>query len=221
MQRLYGWIQIEEIPESAGIYAWYYIPMISDNEIEKLKVKITEAKHQGEHQFAYDTVLTFLQVNVFKAFQEEPYRATLEGQLKPRYGGDIEHIFNISEELIERIVEQPERLSNIKSILQNSIPEFASPIYIGMSELLRQRLRRHKSLIQHYFEYMQSETSNHRTSDNSSHLDQDQSFALEIFRRKLVPSNLYVAVRVIEDTESFLDIENLLNRLYYPLLGRN
>ena len=53
-------------------------------------------------------------------------------------------------------------------------------------------------------------------------LVRDRSFAERIQARKIPPARLFVVTEIVEgDTGAFLDIENVLNRLHFPLLGRN
>jgi hypothetical protein len=86
-------------------------------------------------------------------------------------------------------------------------------MYIGMSEGLRTRLKRHKSLIEKFGELPDSD---------SEEGQRDQSFAREIRARNIPPSRLFVVATVIPDLPGvYVDIENILNRIHYPLLGRN
>lgn len=210
----YSWHEIGDIPAQPGVYAWYYTPEITAFDLERVMADILSHKASGSRDAAKEAVRMFLDDNIFSYFREKPYFAHLRGALKPRYDGTIEHKPTLSESLIDRIVDEPMRLSTIREVLEGSAPHFASPIYIGMSEKLRIRLRRHKSLIEKYGELP--------NLDASEEDQRDQSFAREVRSRNIPPTRLFVVVKVITGAPgSYVDIENILNRIHYPLLGRN
>lgn len=210
----YSWHEIGDVPAQPGVYAWYYTPEITSFDLEHVMAEVESLKTCDSLVSAKNAVRTFLDDSVFRYFREQPYSAQLRGPLKPRYEGRIEHVPTLSESLLDRIVEEPARLATIREVLETSAPLFASPIYIGMAEKLRFRLKRHKTLIEKYGELPDL---------GSSEEDQrDQSFAREIRTRNIPPSRLFVVARVISGPSgSYVDIENILNRIHYPLLGRN
>lgn len=198
----------------AGVYAWYYAPEITSFDLDRVVAEVTALKASDGTSAAKDAVRSFLDENVFRYFREQPYDAQLRGALKPRYQGQIEHVPHLSDSLLDRIVEEPARLVTIRTILDSCAPDFASPLYIGMSECLRTRLKRHKSLIEKY-----GELSGGHTSEEAQ---RDHSFAREIRMRSIPPTRLFVITKVVSSQSGvFVDIENILNRIHYPLLGRN
>ncbi len=210
----YSWHEISDAPAKPGVYAWYYTPEITAFDLESVTSAVETLKAAGEVETAKDAIRSFLEQSVFSYFRERPYSAQLKGALKPRYEGVIEHIPTLSGTLLERIIEEPTRLATIRDVLESSAPEFASPIYIGMSERLRARLKRHKSLIEKYGEMPDLA--------GSEEDQRDQSFAREVRYRNIPPSRLFVVTKVISGPPgSYVDIENILNRIHYPLLGRN
>lgn len=217
----YWWTEISNVPQKPGVYAWYYLPEITDFDLQQTISRIRVYWDNNDIEAAIETVKSFLQNFLFQYFQEEPYQAILRGALKPKYEGSIEHKPELSEELLKRIVEEPERLITIKQVLERSAPDFASPIYIGMSENLSSRLKRHKKLIEKY----SSQLLNQNTSsqdDKKDGEDRDQSFAMRICSRHIPPTRLFVTISILEDAgKRYVDIENILNRIHYPLLGRN
>lgn len=210
----YSWHEIGDVPAQPGVYAWYYTPEITAFDLADITAAVVNFKASGEPNAAKDAIRIFLEQSVFSYFREQPYSAQLRGALKPRYEGMIEHRPTLSESLLDRIVEEPARLATIREVLEGSAPHFASPIYIGMSERLRIRLKRHKSLIEKYGELPDL--------GGSEEDKRDQSFAREIRVRNIPPSRLFVVAKVISGPAgSYVDIENILNRIHYPLLGRN
>lgn len=210
----FSWHEIGDVPAAPGVYAWYYIPEITAFDLDQITSDIIALKAKAGSSAAKEAVRAFLDQAVFRYFREQPYSAQLHGPLKPHYEGQIEHRPMLSESLLERIVEEPGRLATIRAVLEASAPDFASPIYIGMSEKLRARLSRHKSLIEKYGESPILGCSEEERRDHS--------FAKEVRARSIPPSRLFVVATVISGPPgTYVDIENILNRIHYPLLGRN
>ncbi|RZM78646.1 hypothetical protein [Leptolyngbya iicbica] len=222
--KLYQWDRIDEIPKKKpGIYAWYYSPEITDRDIEKMTglIQSSQISEEAAMSELHEEVKSFLHERIFKYFQEEPYEAYLKGPLKPQYSGQIEHLQVLTNNLIERIIRNPSRLTTIRQIIEASCPLFASPIYIGMSKTLGQRVSKHKSLIK---QIREKSTINYQREINHAEEQgkKDQSFALQVCRRKLIPTRLSVAATVMEVSDrEYVDVENILNRVCYPVLGRN
>ncbi len=216
-RKLYSWLEISRVPDSSGIYAWYYRHLLTDHDIDRLSNDLVAARGNPEQSeyLVREFLLTFL----FDVFREDPYQVTLTGPLKPAYEGDVPHVMTITTGLVRRIAAEPTRLRILKRVLEEAIPEFASPIYIGMSDDLRDRVNTHKRLIQKYtggerFDFGEGQVSEKESADHS--------FAREVVRRGFSLSRLAVAVRVIETPENIhLDAENILNRINFPLCGRN
>lgn len=207
---------IELIPRLPGVYAWYSIPRLYKKDLADLERRIQSAPKSQDKQ---DIVTDFLNKFLFQSLRESPYRVKVSGQLKPAYSGEIAHIPSISQALILRIAHNPERLSYLAQILQSSAPIFASPIYIGMAKNLRKRLSQHKKLISLLIE----DPKSHAIFGNDQG-SPDHSFAYEaIIERQINPSNLHVYIKTValDNSTSVVDVENILNRLYHPLCGRN
>lgn len=214
---IYRWTQISNIPKKPGVYAWYYSPEITDYDLRIIIQSLSNMNSNDDRDEASELVTEFLYKNIFRIFQEEPYQATVKGSLKPEYKGYLEHNPHLSESLVSRIIDEPERLQTIKDVLESSTPNFSSPIYIGMSEKLGNRLEQHKKLIENYY----TEPSKIE-SKNIKFIKKDQSFAAEVCKRKMIPNRLFVVVNILEDIGNrYVDIENVLNRIHYPLLGKN
>lgn len=204
------WSEISQAPEEPGIYAWYYQPEITDHDLKDIISQIEASKDGGE---ASDLVRYFLTKRLFDLFREDPYTAKISGPLKPKYSGSLEHEVNVSRSLTDRIAHQPSKLKGIRDILNQSAPLFASPLYIGMAGALRKRLMQHKKLIEHY---------RAKPSVTSNGEDPDVSFAKEIANRKIPPGRLIIYTLVTSEHEALAnDVENILNRICHPILGKN
>jgi len=207
------WADIVNAPALPGVYAWYYSPEITDYDLEQT---ITQLKvyRDTDRPAAEMLVRTTLDNRVFKHFREDPYQARIEGPLKPTYTGTLEHTFEVSSGLVQRIVDDPDRLRTIRSVLDMSAPMFASPLYMGMAGELRSRLATHKALIERYRRL-------HRQGDEPAR-DSDAGFAWQVAKRRIPPDRLIVfTCTTAADDNTAVDIENILNRIYYPILGRN
>jgi hypothetical protein len=205
------WTEISQAPEEPGIYAWYYRTEITDYDLEEIVSRVEATKDEGE---ASDLVRAFLTERIFNLFREDPYFAKISGPLKPKYSGFLDHEVNVSQGLIQRIAQNPSKLRGIRDLLDQSAPLFASPLYIGMAtKSLRTRLKRHKKLI----EYYRAEPSKDLNGE-----DRDVSFAKEIATRKIFPGRLMAYTMVTSEHGTLAnDLENILNRICHPILGKN
>jgi hypothetical protein len=171
----------------------------------------------GDRSGAEAVISRLFNDNVLKYFLQDPYDVTLSGPLKPRHTGTVEHDQKISPGLVQRIIDDPARLNGLRDFLIGSAPYFASPIYIGMSDSLRTRLATHRSLIE---KYRDQELRRGLIEDATT--NEDAGFARRVVTRRIPPDNLFVMVLETASVNGLhVDLENLLNRIYYPILGRN
>ena len=209
--RKHLWADIGDAPPTPGIYAWYYSPEITDFDLEQT---IGLAAASEDQSAAERAVRELLDGRLYTHFKEEPYAASLSGPLKPTYAGSLEHVPAASNSLITRLAENPDRLRPIRDVLALSAPMFASPLYIGMATVLRTRLSRHKELIERF----RSARPRSDQDDRSS----DAGFAWQIAKRRIPPERLSVFTCSVEENGDIaVDVENILNRICYPILGRN
>lgn len=207
-----SWSEIDTAPETSGIYAWYAKLSISKADISDAINRVSSAKLIGIIA-AREEVDQTLERFIFGPYRESPYEVLLRGQLKPKYGGEISHEPVKSESLINRLVENPERLSIIADVLKIASPSFTAPLYIGMATNLRKRLRQHSTKISELREFR-------NTSDMLE--SNEAGFAKQVAARNFDPTNLFVQIAEIPvDSTEHNDIENILNRINYPIFGRN
>ena len=220
MRDTFNWSDISGVPSAPGIYAWYYLPEVPDYDLTTAIERVQALQKAGDRKNATATIECFLESTIFQYFQEKPFSASLRGPLKPTYEGVLNHKPSMSGSLIDRLLEDPTRLRTIKDVLESSAPNFSSPLYIGMSEDLNTRLLQHKRFIEKYREQLSSKPSAPNKLTNGER--GDQSFALEVATRGMPPSRLFAKIQVIaDDGHRYVDLENILNRIHYPLLGRN
>ncbi|OUR79628.1 hypothetical protein A9Q83_04320 [Alphaproteobacteria bacterium 46_93_T64] len=213
------WQDISSVPEKPGVYAWYYRPEITNSDLDRIITKVASLTDKKDRSRAVAVVTEFLDSFLFNSFRESSYRVAVKGALKPQYEGSLKHVSQISTSLAERLAAAPERFRKIKEVVEASAPEFTSPLYIGMSSNLRRRLSNHRRLIEKYRLRNDMTSSLDLKEENAS---RDKNFAMQVVRRKMAPTRLFVVTHVIEcDEQEYKDVENILNRINYPLLGRN
>ena len=215
--RKLSWSELGQAPVGPGVYAWYYEPQITQYDLDQAIRAITDKMAEADRNAAETVIHRLFNDNVLKYFQQDPYDVTLSGPLKPRHTGTVVHDQRISPGLVQRILEEPGRLAGLSDFLTGSAPYFASPVYIGMSESLRTRLSTHRSLIEKY----RNQELRHGVVDDASG-NEDAGFARRVVTRRIPPDNLFVMVLETSSVNGLhIDLENLLNRIYYPILGRN
>ena len=123
----FNWDELSKAPKGPGVYAWYYRPEITNFDIED----IISATSGLDEKLKRDKIKSFLIKTVFNNFKEEPYSAFMHGELKPEYCGRLEHKISVSNSLLERIIQDPNRLYSLKAVLESSAPDFASPLYMA------------------------------------------------------------------------------------------
>lgn len=214
MNPVLEWNQIKSgnIPESSGIYAWYYRNGFGLADIRHIKDELMLTSNDSKKR---ELISDFLKDTIFNKFDEEPYRARIDGSLKPSYEGELFQKFKVSQDVIDRILCEPDVLYKINNELKGMDISFSSPLYIGMAKNLYSRITQHKSSIE--------KMSAIRDRQGAWSEDfEDNQFALRFVKRKLRSDKLCVTFKEV-DSESSLHnmMEYIMNRINYPLLGRN
>ena len=213
-QQTLSWDEIAKAPNEAGIYAWYFRPELTDHDINQLVESVRTAPEK-----ASDEIRNFFTERLFKYFMQKPYEVQISGQLKPKYSGKIDHKQDISDGLIQRVKDNPNRLFSIRNLLQESAPMFASPLYIGMSSSIKLRVMQHMNFIKKY-----KESTNNpfiRLTDDEISAE-EKSFAQRVVERGIPSSRLFLVYQTTDtELDIQVDVENIVNRIYYPILGRN
>jgi hypothetical protein len=205
------WAHLQDAPEAPGVYAWYVRMFLGDADLREFEEQIDAAREQEERPES--VVLQMLQRHFFHPFRENAYSVRLSGALKPRYAGELMHEPTQSEDLLRRLAEQPARLRRISDMLGKAAPLFTAPLYIGMASSLRSRLGQHKRLIKQL-----SESPGALASDEGA-----SGFARQVVNRGFIPNQLFIAYLPLPDIlgDEQVDLENILNRINFPIFGRN
>jgi hypothetical protein len=195
-----------------GVYAWYSRLVISRADIDTVIKRIGEAKLSGDVR-ARAEVEDALDRFIFSPYRETPYQVALRGQLKPKFSGEVAHEPSKSESLVGRLASNPERFRAVSEILKSAAPWFTAPLYIGMAINLRARLKQHRNKIVEL-----------RDLQSLGSIDDvaEAGFANQVVARNFDPTNLFVHIAEVNvDTGEHNDLENILNRINYPIFGRN
>jgi hypothetical protein len=214
--------EVAGAPNTPGVYSWYYRIELTDKDIAKC---VEDVELESSQEARDELVRAFLETNLFRYYKEVPYFIALSGQLKPRYEGFIAQRADVSQSLIRRLSEAPNNLYELKKTLRLAIPLFASPIYIGVATRLRERLMQHVRLIDQLQHLRASAVDDiHPLPKGASEdEDRDHKFAYEVSMvRGFRPSSLIVNTMELPVNDSIrYELENVLNRINYPLCGRN
>jgi hypothetical protein len=188
---------------------------VIQHDINKLIERISIDKENST-----DIIQSFFQDRLFKYFKQKPYNVEISGPLKAQYEGTLDHIQEISPGLVERVLENPKRLHSIRDLLQQSTPLFASPLYVGMSKNLKARIMRHCNFIKQLREQVSNPFSKLLQYDLTG---EERNFAERVVERELPSSRLFLAYQITDtnDENIYVDLENIINRIYYPSFGRN
>lgn len=206
------WSEIDLAPETPGIYAWYSRLVVSKADIDVIVKRINEVKQTDDAE-ARAQVEDALDRFIFSPYRETPYQVALRGQLKPKFSGEVIHEPSRSESLVSRLAANPERFRAISEILKTAAPWFTAPLYIGMAINLRSRLKQHRNKIVEL-----RELQGHGAIDDAA----EAGFANQVVARNFDPTNLFVHIAEVNvDTGEHNDLENILNRINYPIFGRN
>ncbi|NOI81311.1 GIY-YIG nuclease family protein [Vibrio tubiashii] len=204
----------DDIPSASGIYAWYYVPQLSDVDIQNMYSELAMNKHSI--QARKSIIYQFLNRRLFSFYGEDPYSIKISGPLKPTYRGSIFHDESVSDSLVTKIESGEVSISQLKALLSNVTEPFLSPIYIGMATNLNKRINQHKHKIIKIRDGVPQD-------DGKEEFElRDNNFASRVCERKYITSFMFVVCMSVDSEDKIQNpFENVLNRINYPILGRN
>ena len=220
--RQFRFSEISSAPYAPGVYAWYYRTELTDKDIAQC---IKDVEQESSESAQDDIMRLFLETHLFRYYKETPYSVAISGKLKPKYEGVVQHRSEASASLVRRLSSAPEKLYEFKKALKLAVPLFASPIYIGVAKQLRGRLMGHVRLIDQLRNLRATLVDDITTPSNGdiTEEERDHKFAHEVsLIRGFTPSSLIVNTLELPIDESIrYELENVFNRINYPLCGRN
>ncbi len=196
---------IVEAPELPGIYAWYYRPQASGNNVPAILGHLIKTPFRVKTEIAMR------------------YRViwTAESEVDVLHGAERQP----ADQVVAKIVTDGGEL--IKSLLQNAmVPYFATPLYIGISRNLSRRVKEHYDALTQLWEtdaQVSSYLEQHpdaAVEEGQDQCDLNHSFPLNARVKGIAPNELVVCVFPIEAPDNLRDLEQILQILADPICGR-
>lgn len=228
----YKFIDLAQAPDTPGLYAWYgslalypadYKDDIADGvNLGVMRLRESLARHTAR-------------------FDPRPRRLAGRAEFGARWRGELQDTGRISIRRkilgstntageIERIFDSATATANLRQelvlLLQSVQPTLTAPIYIGVTNSLKRRLREHSSL------YNDLKDAASRDPDKLAELkrnieNQRTEFAHRVVAAEFEPENLFVYVWPYSSSLTPVETDNLLksaewllNRWHRPILGR-
>lgn len=206
----YKWEDLDLAPRQTGIYAWYLIPVLRNADLKD------------------STATTENLLHIARQLKLPTFDVKAYGHLSLFLRGSLEHEHSIDNhkegftELVRYVLNDESKRQIFAKILTNSVPHLMSPLYIGVATDLWQRLQQHKRDINYYRELIR------KRPNMDDHEDEKHKFALEVVKRGIPNRMLSVFITTIDTGLSPSDdfrmvseaVETVLNRLFYPIMGR-
>jgi hypothetical protein len=211
-----GWHELARAPQRPGLYAWYCRPHLRPADLAD-----TDATRANLHRLAEQLRIPRLDVSA-------------DGHLSLRLRGQLDHIHVATDgdsvsALVGEVLATDSSRALFATMLDRALPHLMAPLYIGVAVDLRRRLDQHRAAIENLRAPAPALAS--VSVDAASEYAPAHSFAREVARRA-IPARMLVAfvvpVATLEDhaTDEAEQrrvaeaVETVLNRLFYPILGR-
>lgn len=209
--KLLSFGEVTDANSEPGLYAWYLRLKPGKSNIES-PANFLSALKRITQQTCYPNLSMQLQGHL---------GLNLKGNLKHIWYGHDENPFSDS---FQEILNHTEERKILSDILELTVPLLTGPLYIGVSKNLQNRLQQHTQLIQGY----QAEPIQTPLIDSKESLENDKNFAQRIVERKINPNHLAVGIVYVSQQhlspskirKTIEFAEMLLNRMFYPTLGR-
>jgi hypothetical protein len=223
---------IDQLPDRPGIYAWYYLPKMDSNKLNKAskeeKPDIAEEKIRII-QKNFERPAKWHLGNDFGGLNN-PMRGKSGSDILPRLVGTLRHDNLIHKTPRDKIRNNPDYIIEFNKLVEKIGPFFFSPIYIGKTMQeggIRHRVSTHR---QQFLEKRSQITELSNPKKNQEEKDNVESFSKLGERMALLDLKqdyLWVAGFPIDtaegsnsDREGFITfIEGFLNRLVHPIHG--
>jgi len=219
---LLSWQDTYKAPDRPGIYCWYYLPRLTQKTISNHLFEFGSAESSQKKS---ELLIKFLSNNLFRFFNPQNLRSTVKGRMKFIQKGVLENKTEISTEIASKILNRPDVFVRFLSYLERKeMVYFCSPIYIGSTrkQSLNARIEQHRRSI---LAQLDDSTEYFESITDASDKKEMMTFARDIIKRKMQPENLFVFVLEVNEQEMTNDLiimlENFLNRITFPICGRN
>lgn len=228
----YSMLDVDQVPESPGIYAWY-VQFQATEQDWRLK-----ASPDGD--LAIEGFLGLIE-KYAGYYEPVPIKVTGRGTYGARWDGEMARDYALGDRAgasgentrssakLEKLIDSLDTESRrevLARILESTAPIFSSPLYIGVAENLRNRLRQHRRDFSAASEWLRD-----HPEDLEKIRLRGKDFGHRAAARGIAMEHLNVWVLdLAEDGTSGLpvshlrataeSVEWLLHRLYTPILGR-
>lgn len=213
--REFNYLEYRSTPEEPGIYCWRYRPRIEKGHVNKIKDLLAcEIDKDKKTSILFESINNQL-VNPFR---RPEYSAVLRGPLLPSYRGSIAHDLPDFSHRFAHFANNPSELGAFIEYVNDLYDMISTPFYIGIAESqsLRSRISSHVSAISRY-------KSEGRFSEEGD--EESKNLASRIVERNIDPSFLWISCLPISGPGDcsirLSDLEFVLNRTIYPVLGKN
>jgi hypothetical protein len=197
-------------PQGVGVYAWYLDPVLRPADL-------------ADHQSTRENLLRLAEQLKLPRFDVKA-----RGHLSLMLEGNLDHTHLASEnsgefsQLVESVLQSEVKREIFAEILRGAVPHLMAPLYIGVATNIRERLRQHRQEIDHFRQLLRLGPKEVIFEDAK------QRFALEVVRRGIPSRRLRVFTSTIveqhnnpeENRQIAEAVETILNRLFYPIMGR-
>lgn len=136
-------LEVERAPSVPGIYAWYVrFPLAADDWMPRKEEDIDEAAVDLER--AVDDYARYHQPKPIALSGADDYELPWAGVLKRRSISDRGiGTTSVAEIKLRKIYNDPEQRRILIGLLHQAQPVFGTPLYVGVADNLRNRLRAH------------------------------------------------------------------------------
>lgn len=209
-----SWSQVDRVSESAGIYAWYLTPVLWPADLDDL----------GQTVSNLESIANQLRLPTRRAKIAGDLSFLLEGDLEQRVIGGWDESGN---DLVSNTLADDDDRHLFAQILEQTVPILAAPLYIGVTDNLRRRFREHKRDFLKYRKRLRLDATqfDHDPAASLSSV-RAQRFAYEVARRGMKFSDMDVHYLELELSDKqrvrrvVEAVETILNRLFFPILGK-
>ena len=244
---MYSLTEVDSVPPEIGVYAWYACPSIGAADWLKATDPATEDDLGTER--LHNLLIAYtrkLDPSSFWIEARSSFQYTWRGQLNPSLMTEYDTTFVSPRETAEssdvpkgerdrarkiwKSLQTQKRRGALTELITKSNPDLSSPIYIGKSKNMRDRVTTHAKTFRKYsdalsaephrrdemLEYIRSSDKNFGARAAALNFSADELFVVPCTIKENVSASLNEAEQE-QIAESF---EWLLNRWFRPICGR-
>jgi len=205
------------MPEPIELYAGFAPPI----QVHFATLNDLDSLPAGAGWYAWFQIPDSLSLKSFQLYRHSKLKSSVTGIFNLTFAGRLEATDEgIPPSFVSSIGEHS--LETLKSLFL----VFAPPLYIGISNTLRTRLKAHRKNLQRFMssaDYIANETINESSIDSDSERESQyfgSRIGLALRTLQLSPDTLYVKCVVADDPSQLKNMEKALNFALTPQYGR-